>query len=76
MIEINDFYIFKKIENDPILDTLLNDAILNGASTSDEVKLYAKEAFGAIIYTSSIEGWWGVKFTHPRKLTMFLLKVQ
>lgn len=74
MIKVNEFYLFKK-GDDPILSALLHDAMSHGASTGDDVRQHAKESFGAIIYTSQIKGWWGVKFIHPRKLTMFLLKV-
>ena len=74
MIEVNECYLFKK-GDDPSLNTLLRDAMSHGASTGDDVRQHAKESSGAIIYTSQIEGWWGVKFIHPRKLTMFLLKV-
>lgn len=75
MIEINDFYLFKK-GDDPILSALLRDAMSHGASTGDDVRQHAKESFGAIIYTSQSEGWWGYRFTDQKKLTLFLLTVQ
>ena len=74
MIEVNEFYLFKK-GDDPILGALLRDAMSHGASTGNDVRQHAKESFGAIIYTNQIKGWWGVTFTHHQKLTMFLLKV-
>ena len=74
MIDLNKYYLFKK-DRDPILKAFIANASKDGAFDCDAIKRHARAKYDAIILTSQIEGWWGVKFIHPRKLTMFLLKV-
>lgn len=76
MFNINEFYTFEKCTDDIYQTTFIRCALKAGAKTGEDVIKHASEKYGAVLYTSRIEGWWGFKFINEHKMRVFLIDVE